>query len=138
MSCMCVTLVYCGQTVGWIRMSLGTDVGLGPGDIVLDGDLRNSTPHGKGHSSPPPLFGPCVLCPNGAPSQQLLSSCYAVAYFSQYLYLQETFVSRDIQSFLRCRLYAGCNATRCFLLRFKSRNELQGVVFISLTKEFLD
>jgi len=34
-----VTLVYCGQTVGWIKMPLGTDrIGLGPGDIVLDGD----------------------------------------------------------------------------------------------------
>jgi len=29
-------LVYCGQTVGWIKMPLGTEVGLGPGDIVLD------------------------------------------------------------------------------------------------------
>jgi len=28
----------------------------------------------KGHSSPP-LFGPCLLWPNGRPSQQLLSSC---------------------------------------------------------------
>jgi len=28
----------------------------------------------KGHSSPP-LFGPCLLRPNGRPSQQLLSSC---------------------------------------------------------------
>ena len=24
-------------TAGWIKMSLGTEVGLGPGDIVLDG-----------------------------------------------------------------------------------------------------
>jgi len=31
-----VTLVYCGQTVGWINMPLGTEVGLGPDDIVLD------------------------------------------------------------------------------------------------------
>jgi len=23
---------------GWIKMPLGTEVGLGPGDIVLDGD----------------------------------------------------------------------------------------------------
>ena len=53
-----VTLVYCGQTVGWIRMPLGTKVGLGLGDIVLD---RNSAPpRGKGHSSPL-LFGPCLL-----------------------------------------------------------------------------
>jgi len=29
---------YCGQTAGWIKMPLGTDVGLDPGDIVLDGE----------------------------------------------------------------------------------------------------
>jgi len=32
------TLVYCGQTVGWIKMTLGKLVGLGPGHIVLDRD----------------------------------------------------------------------------------------------------
>ena len=32
------TLVYCGQTVRWINMKLGTEVGLDPGHIVLDGD----------------------------------------------------------------------------------------------------
>ena len=31
-----VTLVYCGQTVGWIKMPFGMEVGLDPGDIVLD------------------------------------------------------------------------------------------------------
>jgi len=36
-------------------------VGLGSGDIVLDG---NRTPYGKGHSSPP-LFGRCLFWPNG-------------------------------------------------------------------------
>ena len=30
--------VYCGQTVGWTKMALGMEVGLGPGVIVLDGD----------------------------------------------------------------------------------------------------
>ena len=30
--------VYCGRTAGWIKMPLGTEVGLGPDDIVLDGD----------------------------------------------------------------------------------------------------
>ena len=54
-------------------MPLGTEVGLGPGDIVLDGDP--TPPKKKGHSSPP-LFGPCLLWANGRPSQQLLSSCY--------------------------------------------------------------
>jgi len=31
-------LLYCGQTVGWIKMTLGMQVGLVPGHIVLDGD----------------------------------------------------------------------------------------------------
>jgi len=31
-------LVYCGQTVGWTKMKLGMEVGLGSGHIVLDGD----------------------------------------------------------------------------------------------------
>jgi len=31
--------VYCSQTAGWIMMALGMYVGLGPGHIVLDGDL---------------------------------------------------------------------------------------------------
>ena len=31
-------MVYCGQTVGWIKMKLGMRVGLGPGHIVLDED----------------------------------------------------------------------------------------------------
>jgi len=71
LSCLCclsVTLVYCGQTVGWIRMPLGTKVGLGPGDCVLD---RNPAPP-RGHSSDPSHFGPCLFWPNGRLFQQLL------------------------------------------------------------------
>jgi len=30
--------VRCGQTAGWIEMPVGTEVGLGPGDTVLDWD----------------------------------------------------------------------------------------------------
>jgi len=40
-----------GQMAGWIKMPLGVEVGLGPGDIVLDWD-SSSPMHGKGHSSP--------------------------------------------------------------------------------------
>jgi len=55
----------CGQTAGWIEMPLGTEVGLGPGDIVLGED-----------PAPLPMeMGPYLLWPNGGPSQQLLSSC---------------------------------------------------------------
>ena len=36
---MSVAFVYCGQTVGLIKMKLiGMEVGLGPGHTVLDGD----------------------------------------------------------------------------------------------------
>jgi len=56
-----VTLVYCGQMAGWIKVKLGMEVGLSPGDIVLDG---NAAPPNKGHS-PPPIFGPCLLWSNG-------------------------------------------------------------------------
>jgi len=51
--CLSVTLLYCGQTVGWIKMKLGMEIGLGPGHIVLDGDL--APPRGTA-----PIFGP--LC----------------------------------------------------------------------------
>ena len=34
--CLSVTLAYCGQMVGWIKMKLGMQVGLGLGHIVLD------------------------------------------------------------------------------------------------------
>jgi len=43
-SLLSVMLVYCRQTVGWIKMPLGTEVGLRPGHIVLDGP---SSRHGR-------------------------------------------------------------------------------------------
>jgi len=51
-------------------MKLGTQKGLDPGHIALDGDpkaqvtvLDGDTAHPKrGHS--PPIFGPCLLWPN--------------------------------------------------------------------------
>jgi len=45
-----VTLVYCGETVGWIKMKLGMAVGLVPGHIVLDG-TQLPPPKKKGHFS---------------------------------------------------------------------------------------
>jgi len=48
--------VCCGQTAGWIKMPLGTEVNLGPGHTVLDGD---PAPPRKGHSNP--NFGPYLL-----------------------------------------------------------------------------
>ena len=50
--------MYCGQTVRWIKMQLGTEVGLGPGHIVLDDD---PTLPSKGHS-PSPQFSAHICC----------------------------------------------------------------------------
>jgi len=60
-------------------MLLGTEVGLGPGDIMLDEDP--APPPQKKGAQQPPLFGPCLLRPNGRPSQQLLSSCTVLVFF---------------------------------------------------------
>ena len=45
--------VYCGQMAGWIKMSLSTEVGLGPVDIVLNGD---SAPYEKRVGTEPPIL----------------------------------------------------------------------------------
>ena len=59
---MSVTLVYCGQTVGWIKTTLGTQVVLDPGDVVR---CRPSSPKERGIS--PPTFRPTLLW-HGRPS----------------------------------------------------------------------
>ena len=41
-----------GQTAGWIKMPLVMEVGLGPGDIVLDGDPAHPPTPEKGAHSP--------------------------------------------------------------------------------------
>jgi len=43
-------------------MALGMEVGLGPGDFALDGDL--ALPEKK-YSPTHQIFGPCLLWPNG-------------------------------------------------------------------------
>jgi len=58
LSCLSVMLVHCGQTVGQIKMKLGMQVGLGPGQIVLDGDPAPPPPKG-GRA---PQFSTCICC----------------------------------------------------------------------------
>ena len=55
--CLSVTLVYCGQTVEWIEMKLGMEVGLCPGHIALLGD---TAPQEKG-AQQPQRFGSCIV-----------------------------------------------------------------------------
>jgi len=92
--------VYCGQRAGWIKMPLGTHPGsslryrryinhlltyvsLGPCHIVLDGDL----PSRKGHSSPSPFFGPCLLLP-WSPISAAAELLFAIAKFLVLVYVK--------------------------------------------------
>jgi len=59
-----VMLVYCGQMVGWIKMKLGVQVGLGPGHVVLDG-----------HPANPPKKG---TAPNFRPRAVYYGHCYVL------------------------------------------------------------
>jgi len=59
--------VYCGQTAGWMKLVLGMEVGLSPGDFMLDG-YPVSFPQ-KGAEPPSPIFGPFLLWPNGCMQQ---------------------------------------------------------------------
>jgi len=56
-------------------MPVGKEAGLGPGHIVLDGDPVGT--HQRMHSSPSPLFGPCLLWQTVAH----LSNCWALVYY---------------------------------------------------------
>jgi len=61
--CLHITLMYCGQTVGWIKMSLGTEVGLCSSDIVLDG---NPAPPTK-RDTVAPTFRPMTIVAKRSP-----------------------------------------------------------------------
>ena len=54
--CLSVTLVYCGQTVGWIKTKLGTEVGFGPRPHC---DRRGPSSPQKGTA---PQFSAHVCC----------------------------------------------------------------------------
>ena len=58
--CLSVTLVYFGKPVGWIKMKIGTEVGLHPGHIVLVED-PDTSPKGAQPSNFPPMY----VVPNG-------------------------------------------------------------------------
>ena len=64
LSVLSVTLVYCGQTVVWIKMKLSTEIGLGPGHIVLDGNPASPPKRGTA-----PNFRPMSVVANGCMDQ---------------------------------------------------------------------
>jgi len=54
--------ICCGQMAEWIKMPLGMEKGLGPGDCVRWGP---SSPPKKVGGAPSPIFGLCPLWRNG-------------------------------------------------------------------------
>jgi len=60
-----VTLVYCVQTVVWIKMKLGMQVGLGSDHMVLDVDPALSPE--KGVQQPAPSFRPLSVVARRSP-----------------------------------------------------------------------
>jgi len=62
--------VYCGQTAGWMKTPLGTEVDLCSCHVILDG-----VPAPARGTEPPPPFSAHVCCGHSRPSQLLLSSC---------------------------------------------------------------
>jgi len=58
--------ICCGQMAAGIKIPVGMEVGLGPGNFVLDGDLAPPSSFPKrGRSPPPQKIGPSLLWPNG-------------------------------------------------------------------------
>jgi len=55
----------CGQMTAWIKMSLGMELSLSPGNFVLDGDPTALSPTRGGAPPPKKKLGPCSLWPNG-------------------------------------------------------------------------
>jgi len=72
LSCLSVMLVYCGQTVGWIKMPLGTEVGLGPQHCVRWRPSSSPTERG---TAAPLHFSAHVYC---GQTVAHLNSCWAL------------------------------------------------------------
>ena len=53
--------VYCGQTAEWIKIAVGMEMGLGPGQIVLDGDPAPLPKRGQTAEPPRANFRPIFI-----------------------------------------------------------------------------
>ena len=72
--CLSAIFVYCGQTVGWIKMKLGMEVGLCLGHFVLDRDLAPLPKRGT-YPSFRPMSIVAKRSPVSASAEPLLVLC---------------------------------------------------------------
>jgi len=113
LSVLYVMLAYCGQTVGWIKMPLGVEVGLGPRDIVLYGDPKEACATWRGHwrylanTIEPSMFGWAKWIGGDAALCQisLTNSCCWLSSFQQKCYTSQTFESRPTPKTAVSKLY---------------------------------
>ena len=68
------THICCGRTAGWIKMPLGTEIGLSSGDIVLDGD---PAPLKRG-TAPCPTFRPMSIVAKRSPMSATAEHLFGV------------------------------------------------------------
>jgi len=71
--------VYCDQMAGWMKMPLGTEVDIGRGHIVLDGDP--ASPVKGAQQSLPPCFLPMAILA----TVTHISYCWALVVITMYL-----------------------------------------------------
>jgi len=91
--CLSVTLVYCGQTAEWIKLSLGAEVGLGPRNTVLDGDTAASTETGTAAPTFRPMSTVAKRSPISATAELLLHDRPTAVVGTRHpLYLMQAFV----------------------------------------------
>ena len=94
--CLSVMLVYCGQMAGWIKMPLGTEVGLGPGDTVRWGP---SSPTERGTAAPPTFWPMSIVAkrlPISATAELLF--VFVFCYNILMLLVNDWFVMLDLVS----------------------------------------
>jgi len=100
-----VAHVYCGQTAGWMKTPLSTEVDLGPGHIVLDGD-----PAPRERAQQPPLCGPCLLWPR-SPISATAELLYEITAATVWLRLYDSLRPMFFRATLYIHSLAG--ATTC-------------------------
>ena len=115
-------LVYCGQTVGWIKMPIGTEVGRSPDDTVLDGDQFPRTERG---TALPHVLADFALA--RAPiSAKVMSSCFSITIKQYNKYLRQI-ITYNIHVYAQKqhKLLTCCQCQQCAEMRRQQSRQIR-------------